>query len=252
MHPHDRVDALLQGVDLHSEVGLEIGPLDKPIVSRAPGRRIYYADYASRDVLRAKSVGDPSVDVQAIVPVDYLIADLPERLDRTFDFIVASHVIEHVPDPVGWLATLFGWLAPGGRVVLAIPDKRYCFDVLRPLSTTGQIIQAKLDGRRRPTFASIYDGMCSAVRFDLAHAWREDPYRGSLEPIFSPEVSFQTALRAHRSGEHVDCHSWVFTHASFLKIIGDLHAHGILGVRVVRESAPVTYSNEFHIVLAPA
>ena len=219
MEMSERNAALLQGVDLDSEVGLEIGPLDKPVVRRKDRRKIYYADYASRETLCAKSADDPNVDVTLIPNIDYMIAGLPKRLDRTFDYILASHVIEHVPDLVGWLSALFGWLSPGGRLILAIPDKRYCFDLLRATSTTGQVIEAHLQHRERPGFAAIYDAMRAAIHFDLARAWREEPYRGSLEPMFSPEVAYHTAQRAHETGEHIDCHSWVFTHRSFLQIL---------------------------------
>ena len=44
----DRNAALLEGVDPNKETGLEIGPLDMPVVSRKPGRPIYYPDYADR------------------------------------------------------------------------------------------------------------------------------------------------------------------------------------------------------------
>jgi SAM-dependent methyltransferase len=247
----DRSAALLEGVDLDREVGLEIGPLDKPVVRRKEGRPIYYADYTSREALCAKSADDPNVDVTLIPEIDYLIAGLPIRLDRTFDYILASHVIEHVPDLVGWLEALFGWLSPGGRVILAVPDKRYCFDLLRALSTTGQVIEAHLQRRERPGFAAIYGGMRAAVHFDLGRAWREDPYRGSLEPMFSPEIAYHTAQRAHETGEHIDCHSWVFTHSSFLQILGELNDRGVLPLRIIRDAAPVSMSNEFHVVLAP-
>jgi SAM-dependent methyltransferase len=246
----DRIERLLQGVDIDAETGLEIGPLDKPVVPKRAGREIYYADYADRETLRAKSATDPSVDVEAIPHIDYLIADLPVKLDRTFDYIIASHVIEHTPDLIGWLRTLLGWLAPGGRVILAVPDKRYCFDYLRAPSTVGALIEAYLEGRRRPGFSAVYDAMSMAANLDLARAWREDPYRGPSNPIFSPEVAFATAKRVAESDEHIDCHCWVFTHSSFLQAMAEISAHGVAPVHIVREAAPVSLSNEFHVVLA--
>nr|VFJ68508.1 MAG: Methyltransferase domain-containing protein [Candidatus Kentron sp. FM]VFJ71901.1 MAG: Methyltransferase domain-containing protein [Candidatus Kentron sp. FM]VFK10579.1 MAG: Methyltransferase domain-containing protein [Candidatus Kentron sp. FM] len=38
-----------------------------------------------------------------------------------FDFIVCSHVIEHVADPVGVLATLSGHLSDGGLMYVEVP-----------------------------------------------------------------------------------------------------------------------------------
>jgi SAM-dependent methyltransferase len=40
----------------------------------------------------------------------------------SFDVVTASHVIEHVPDPVGFLKQCRSLLRPGGRVVLKTPN----------------------------------------------------------------------------------------------------------------------------------
>lgn len=39
-----------------------------------------------------------------------------------FDAVLASHVLEHVDDPVALLKRMRGWLAPGGRVVIVVPN----------------------------------------------------------------------------------------------------------------------------------
>lgn len=50
-----------------------------------------------------------------------------DELDEAewFDTVVALAVIEHVPDPVGWLARWSGHLVSGGRVVVTTPYARY-------------------------------------------------------------------------------------------------------------------------------
>lgn len=39
-----------------------------------------------------------------------------------FDTVVLGHVLEHVADPVGLLADVRGWLAPGGVALAAVPN----------------------------------------------------------------------------------------------------------------------------------
>lgn len=43
-------------------------------------------------------------------------------LDEQFDFIVLGHVLEHVADPVLLLQLIKKWLAPGGKVLCAVPN----------------------------------------------------------------------------------------------------------------------------------
>ena len=48
-----------------------------------------------------KYADDPSVDVERIVPVDFVCRDgniVEATLGNTFDYVVASHVIEHTPN----------------------------------------------------------------------------------------------------------------------------------------------------------
>lgn len=44
------------------------------------------------------------------------------EIDRQFDFIVLGHVLEHVADPVLLLKIIKKWLAPGGKVLCAVPN----------------------------------------------------------------------------------------------------------------------------------
>jgi 2-polyprenyl-3-methyl-5-hydroxy-6-metoxy-1,4-benzoquinol methylase len=43
--------------------------------------------------------------------------------DAPFDAIIASHVLEHVDDPVALLRRMGAWLSPQGRLVVIVPNK---------------------------------------------------------------------------------------------------------------------------------
>ncbi|WP_298704501.1 bifunctional 2-polyprenyl-6-hydroxyphenol methylase/3-demethylubiquinol 3-O-methyltransferase UbiG [uncultured Variovorax sp.] len=246
----DRAAQLLEGIDVDALVGLEVGPLDKALVKRTEGRQIFYADYADRAALRAASETDPNVNIDAIPEIDYVIAPLPERLPRQFDYVIASHVGEHVPDLLGWLKTLFGWLKPGGVVILALPDKRYTFDCLREHSTIGELLEAHVEKRERPSFASIYDGFSKATRNDVCALWEgADPAK--FEYQFPRDVSFRMARDAHINGTYRDCHCWVFTAHGFRALLDEARDLGVIDFDWVRATDPETYTVEFYVTIRP-
>lgn len=49
--------------------------------------------------------------------------DLAALGDRRFDYVFAFQVLEHVPDPRAFMETLTGLLAPGGRLLIAVPNQ---------------------------------------------------------------------------------------------------------------------------------
>lgn len=55
--------------------------------------------------------------------LDVTLAAVGEALpERVYDLVAASHVIEHVHDPIGFLRDLFSRVAPGGKLWLATPN----------------------------------------------------------------------------------------------------------------------------------
>ena len=103
--------------------GVEIGALWR----RAPvatGARVWYVDR-----LAAQDVAQHYAEIGRPVPVN-LVADaaaLPFR-ESSLDFIIASHVLEHLPFPLSALRHWYQLLTMGGHLLLRIPDKRHTFD----------------------------------------------------------------------------------------------------------------------------
>lgn len=140
----DRRHYLLALIDPATQRGLEIGALCKPVVPPAAGR-IEYVDHLPTEALREKYAADPNVDIDQIVPVNYVwgASTLPEAVgDQRFDYVIASHVIEHVPDPIGWFKEIAAVLKPGGVLSLAIPDKRWTFDCRREVTSASALIES--------------------------------------------------------------------------------------------------------------
>ena len=69
---------------------------------------ITYVDHADTEALKRKYAADPEVNVEELVTVDGVWGanTLLDCVGGDYDFVVASHVIEHVPDPAAFLAEL--------------------------------------------------------------------------------------------------------------------------------------------------
>ena len=247
--------ALLQGIDPAAARGVEIGPLASPIVRREDGP-ILYVDHTDGATLRRKYAGG-NVDIAAIVDVDAIWSDSSLRCaigGQTVDYIIASHVAEHVPDLISWLGEVADALSPGGELRLALPDMRYSFDYFRQPTRLSDLVAAWMVRARRPQITQILD-------FVLNYAPGIDGNgidAGTFDPSGAPRhYSFAGAVElAQRTLDHAahyeDVHCWVFDPAHFAALMLQLAEHGLLDLECsgFTDTAPEHWF-EFYVFLKP-
>ncbi|GAA4695642.1 methyltransferase domain-containing protein [Nocardioides nanhaiensis] len=241
--------------DFSSGRGLEIGPLHNPSVRHEHGA-IEYLDVFSREQLLRNYAGHANVDPAAIPEVDHvLMADdgrvrsIPETLDgiEPFDWVMASHVIEHVPDMIGWLDQVAQVTVDGGALVLVVPDRRYCFDVHRPGTTLGQLLQAHEAGDVVPSVRAVYDYKRGHVGTNAAALWRGEVPGYGARLYDLPQVVEQ--VDAARRGEYIDAHVWALTPGTLLEQLVELRQLGLSAWRVESLVPTARNLNEFYAVL---
>ena len=194
----NRPDQMFVGIDFDKVVNLEIGALDRPLIPITPGKS-YFADYISRDQLQHNHADNKSVSVDSIVNVDFIVGQktlgqvVPKSL--RFDNVFASHVLEHVPDLIGWLDDIAAVTKKGGAVRLIVPNAQECFDRRRSLTQEAEIIEAYLERRRKPSARQVYD----------FYRWHDR--EGHLVHTAEQAISMAKASLLN----YIDCHCWAFT-----------------------------------------
>ena len=124
--------------------GLELGPGHLPF----PGPEsldVVYVDRWKPDHLRElfPELGD---DDWAAVPAIDVFADLDEEglsvfADSSQNFVICSHVLEHVAAPLALLDEVHRVLKPNGVLVLLLPDRRRTFDRYRPSTSLDHLVR---------------------------------------------------------------------------------------------------------------
>lgn len=88
------------------------------------GRVLHFApEAATASVLRSIATEYKSTDIEETADVQADITELPFE-DDSWDVIVCSHVLEHVPDDLSAMRELRRVLAQGGRAIVVVPRVR--------------------------------------------------------------------------------------------------------------------------------
>lgn len=124
--------------------GIEIGALYRPLPA-PKAARVRYVDRMPVGALRAQYpelAGLPLVEVDIVTDGETLV-EIP---DESQAFVIANHFLEHCQNPVLALESMLRVLESDGILFLAVPDKRYTFDVGRPVTPLEHVLRDYAEG----------------------------------------------------------------------------------------------------------
>jgi len=122
--------------------GIEVGPGQHPFELPLPGVDVRYVDrwdpHQSGELF-------PRHAAQGEFAAPDILADFnTDRLgavgDDTQDFVIASHVLEHLADPIGFLAEMHRVLRPGGVALVLLPDRHRTADRNRSATALSHLV----------------------------------------------------------------------------------------------------------------
>ena len=121
--------------------GIEVGPGHHPYPLVIPGTKVRYLDRWNPaeheelfpDLSRAEF---PRPDIIVNFDDDLLTA----LSDQSQDFVICSHVLEHLANPLAFLSEIYRVLVPGGVILILLPDRHRTFDRLRAPTPLAHIV----------------------------------------------------------------------------------------------------------------
>jgi hypothetical protein len=138
-------------------------------------------------------------------------------------------------------------LKPEGVVSLAIPDKRYTFDFLKPISVAADFIEAFEEKRSRHTRRALLTQVLDSVKNDGVTVWGTQIPIGKIEYVHTGAMYHPPI---DKSDAYADAHAWFFVPSSFDLVILELHRFGLIPF-AVQHGYP-SLGCEFFRVLARA
>ena len=252
--PQDRKAYMRAGIEdiiAHDGLLLEIAPLHSPLLP--PDYRGYRSvDVADRVGLLEKYKGHGLNESMIREPSYIWAGEHYKELvgSETFDLVVASHVLEHVPDLVGFLNDIEEILSPSGELRVIFPDHRYCFDWSRQPSRLSDIIAATIEKRKKPTLADVYDYFAlvhtGGVRNNPAEHWQTA--EREQRRVVTPDDRWHKEAMAKASSSvenYVDIHVWRFEPNIFYRYMSFLSHSGLINLELV--NVVPTQPNNFEI-----
>ena len=138
-----------------------------------------------------------------------------------FDFIIANHVLEHIPNLIAFFLDIAEVLKPNGKICLAIPDKRFCFDRFRNQTSFAECYEVY---RKKQAYSPIriLDYSINYSLNDPVYFWHN---QHKFDMLISPnEELFNTAIDKYERAIKFEAinypvHYHVFTPESFLILL---------------------------------
>ena len=247
----ERAEFLLKYADL-TRKGVEIAPYFNPTVRKSDGFDVFVMDVFDTKTLRERALNDPWIPndrIDEIEEVD-LVGDASQifevvnsaKLEGRINYIVSSHNLEHLPNPILFLQGACAALEPGGVLCLALPDCRACFDHFRMPTRLVDWLAAFHEQRTKPSAEAIFDGVAQGCSYYV----NEQPTPGCNLYLddhsgFRANQLLEVAYEKYKknkdgSSDYEDAHCSVFFPETFELLIRDLSKLGLINFDILEIS----------------
>ncbi|GEM_PF-1480003 len=216
---------------------LEIGPLNRPIFTKDQYPNCFYCDIRTTEAIKALYSGNAylettgiSIAIDTIVDIDFVLSknysNTFENIEK-FDFVIMSHVIEHVDDILYFFNDIGSALKPGGSLIIVYPDKRYCFDHYRQEASFRDAFDVSQKGYKA-NGRMVFDFLFNAIQENSEPFFWQAYQMENHMPVNSFEAAKAAYNRIMDGSHEDDIHYWPFSDIGFLKFLYDCTRAGLL------------------------
>lgn len=136
-------------------------------------------------------------------------------------------------------------LKENGLLSLAIPDKRYCFDHFRTVTSVGDVIDDYLYKKKIHSAGSVADYYLNVVSMNNNISWNKYSI-GDYKFVHSVQKAIN-GIKAVQNNQYLDIHEYKFTPVSFKLLIIDLNCLGYIDFNISKFH--YTIEHEFFVTL---
>jgi SAM-dependent methyltransferase len=216
--------------------GLEISPLFAQLVVRGEAQMVYCDRLSTEDLQSREKDNQGRIGLKCEVEeMDFVWKDgtlLPAYFgdDEKFDFVVSSHVMEHVPNFLGFLAQQFQICKDDGVVCFVVPDVKLTGKYFQPLTTPAQLIDVLLVNRDKPSPGMVYEATYHIFEWPGLENLR-------AKHVLETQRGYTTAQAAEFARvaveRYIDVHCWSFTYSTFEDVFAEVRDAGFLDFEIV-------------------
>jgi SAM-dependent methyltransferase len=171
--------------------GIELGPGHHPFSLTLPGVEVRFVD---RWLPEQSKELFPHLAAHEDFTAPDIVSDFnTDRLDpvpdASQDFVIASHVLEHLAEPIGFIAEIHRVLRPGGTALILLPDRHRTRDSNRPGTSLEHLVTEYRTG-----VTTISDEHLIEFLHSRGKSWGE-----------TPDEQREVLERHRRRSVHVHC-----------------------------------------------
>ncbi|WP_347341156.1 methyltransferase domain-containing protein [Sphingomonas sp. TREG-RG-20F-R18-01] len=232
------LESLAQLVNMQG-YGLEVSPYFQPVLGK-DAYNVRYTDCIDNETIVQKASQNPGLNGAVVPKIDFVWQPgktLKQCMNdhESFDFVIASHVMEHVPNTLGWLNEILETLKVGGRVALFLPNRKFNNDFHRKDTDFAQLLQWWIEQPIVPTVGQVLDFMSNSLSITAEDIvdWTKPEDVVRLKPHYSRSDIISTGVALYNDSPYIDAHCTVWTPESFRSVFREVESAGLIGAKVI-------------------